>query len=267
MPENTLEAFQKSADMGVDILEMDIRMTKDGHLVVIHDKTIDRTTNGSGLVKEMTLAEIQSYDAAYYFSTDKKFNNVKNKQDYIGISNEKAVFPLRDSGVKIPTLKQIFLRFPQKRMIIEMKQKTPSIVKPFCKLIQKSKKENHVLAASFDQDTLEEFRQLCPEVTTSAGAKETFQFFLLQKLSLSSVLSPTATALQVPEALNFSFAGFSINIQVISDDFMESAHNKNMVVHVWTVNEEEQMKRLIFQRVDGIMTDYPDRLKSLMNSM
>ncbi|MCP4751412.1 MAG: glycerophosphodiester phosphodiesterase [Proteobacteria bacterium] len=260
MPESTLAAFRKSVEIGVHILETDIRMTKDGHLVTIHDGSIDRTTNGTGEVNELTLEELQSYNAAYYFSPDEKYRNRRDKSLYSSLVDIEKTFPLRGKGIKIPTLRQVFETFPEQRMIIEIKQKTPSITASFCGLIREFHKENHILAASFHQESLDEFRRLCPEVATSAGSWEAARFVLLGKIGLTGVLSPKATALQVPETAGIPVAGFSPAIQVVEASFIENAREKNMAVHVWTVNDENRMKRLLSQGVDGIMTDYPDRL-------
>ncbi len=113
------------------------------------------------------------------------------------------------------------------------------------------------MVACFDAGKLGEFRSICPEVATSAGASEAVVFYWLQATRLESAYSPSAQALQVPEA----YRGNRIATQRFSD----AAHSRNMRVHVWTVNEIESMQRLIDSGVDGIMTDYPQRLVKILN--
>jgi glycerophosphoryl diester phosphodiesterase len=113
-----------------------------------------------------------------------------------------------------------------------------------------------VIVASFDAGALKEIRSVCPEVATSAGASEAFIFYYLQKIRLESVFSPDAQALQVPATHG--------DRKVVNRRFLEAAHDRNMRVHVWTINDIDSMKRLLKMGVDGIMTDYPDRLLDLL---
>ncbi|MBU3915605.1 hypothetical protein KKA14_08710, partial [bacterium] len=131
-------------------------------------------------------------------------------------------------------------------------------------LIREFHKEKEIIMGSFHQETLYEFRKVCPDVTTSTGPMEVVSFLLLGKTHLSETLSPIATALQVPEEAEIPIAGFRPVIQVVNESFMKAAMKKNMAVQVWTVNEKDQMERLISLGVDGIMTDYPDRLIELI---
>jgi glycerophosphoryl diester phosphodiesterase len=239
-PENTLEAFRYSAEMKVDVLELDIHATSDGKLVVLHDSSVDRTTDGSGKVKEMTLAELKKLDAGYRFSTDGG-----------------QTFPFRGKNITIPTLEEIFDNFPRTTFNIEPKQAEPSIIKPFCSLLREKKKTDKVMVGSFNQTVIDEFRRECPEVATSASPSEVSEFLVYQKSGLSGSYSPPMQALQVPEQLG--------GVQIVTQDFVESAHNLNLQVHVWTINETADMQRLIDLNVDGIMTDYPDKLLELKN--
>ncbi|MCU0238425.1 MAG: glycerophosphodiester phosphodiesterase [Pyrinomonadaceae bacterium] len=234
-PENTLEAFKFSADLGVDVLELDVHLTTDGKLVVLHDSTVNRTTNGNGKVKELTLAELKNLDAGYQFSTD-------NGQ----------TFPFRNKNIKIPTLEEIFDALPDKNFNIEPKQSEPSMIKPLCDTLRERKATERVIIGSFRQQVLDEFRQICPEVATSASPSEALKFLFYQKIGLAETYSPKMQALQVPESLG--------SFKAVTKDFVESAHKSNLQVHVWTINETVDMQRLIDIGVDGIMTDYPDRL-------
>lgn len=238
-PENTLNAFENSARLGVDVLELDVHASSDGALVVIHDRTVDRTTDGTGRVNALSLAEIKRLDAGFRFSPDG------------GQS-----FPLRGRGVRVPTLEEVFAAFPEAKFNIEPKQHEPSLVAPLCEMITARKMTEKVVVASFNQTLMDEFRRACPKVATGAGPSEVTKFLTLYKTGLTESFSPSMQALQIPEN-----AGW---LNVVNPDFIKAAHERNLKVHVWTINNTDDMKRLIEMGVDGIMTDYPDRLLGLL---
>ena len=115
-PENTMLSLDWAGHMPIDGLELDIHSTKDGELVVIHDETVDRTTNGKGRVQDYSLAELQKLDAGYWWTPD-----------------EGQTFPFRGSQLRIPTVEEVFKRFPNLWINIDIKQKSPSIVKAICR--------------------------------------------------------------------------------------------------------------------------------------
>ncbi len=232
-PSNTMAAFRNAAQMGVDVLELDVHTTKDGVVVVIHDATVDRTTNGVGSVHDLTLSELQKLDAGYRFSPD-------NGQ----------TFPFRGQGVAIPTLQEVLSAFPALRINIEIKQANPPMEQAVAELIQQAGAQNRVLVVASNQDVIERFRALMPDVATGASESEVRGFFYAQTLRVSAFYRPTADALQVPE--NFG------NIQVLSPHFVQAAHAREVAVHAWTINDPEAMRRLLAMGVDGIITDRPD---------
>lgn len=232
-PGNTLFAFQQAAKLGVDVLEMDLHITKDGVLVIMHDETVDRTTDGSGEIESMTLAEIKQLDAGYDWSPD-----------------EGATFPFRGQGITVPTLDEVFEAFPNYRMTIEIKKTGASMIKPFCEKIREHDMQDQVVVASFYDDKMKAFRKECPEVATSSAKSETTVFVLLSKPFLGGFYSPTFQALQVPEE--------SGGITVMTKAFVRAAHERNLAVEPWTINDAETMKKFIEWGVDGIMTDRPD---------
>jgi len=234
-PENTLYTYQLAVDLGVDVLEMDLHRTKDDQLVVLHDSTVDRTTNGTGPVEKFTLAELKKLDAAYHWSP----------------GSEKA-YPLRGRGITIPALSEVFEAFPGMRMNIEIKDPDQTELHTLCALIHEYGMDRNVMIASFESGALKKFRSACPGIATSAGASEVMLFYVLQKVYLESIYSPAALALQVPQSYG--------ELQVVTRRFVEAAHSRNLKVHVWTVNGVDDMKSLLELGVDGIMTDYPRRL-------
>src|SRR5215207_10956636 len=118
-PGNTMYAFDKAVEIGADVLEMDAHITKDREIVLMHDESVDRTTDGTGLIEDLTLAEIQQLDAAYKWTND-----------------EGQTFPFRGKGIQVPKLEEVFERFPQTRYVIEIKLTKNLIDRPFCNLIR-----------------------------------------------------------------------------------------------------------------------------------
>lgn len=232
-PGNTMFAFQNAADLGVDVLEMDLHITKDGILVLIHDETIDRTTDGTGEVEAMTYEELQQYDAGYDWTRD-----------------DGATHPFRGQGITIPMLEDVFNTFSNMRMTIELKKTNASMAQPFCHLIRTYSMEDKVLVASFHDERIQEFRRECPEVATSSARTETTAFVLMTKAFLSGFFTPHFYALQVPQE--------SSGITVMTPSFVKAAHARNLRVEPWTINDEETMRTFIAWGVDGIITDRPD---------
>lgn len=241
-PENTMLAFEKAAELPIDGLEMDIHSSKDGVLVVHHDKTLERTTNGHGRLQDYTLAELKQLDAGYNFTKD-------NGQTY----------PFRGQGVTIPTLEEIFVRFPEMWINVDIKQHTPSIVQPFTQLIRRHNLAEKMCVGSFSDRTVHTFRNSCPEVVRVASLGETFRLFILNHLRLSRLYWGKAHAIQIPEKER--------GLQVLSKRFVEAAHRNNMAIHIWTVNETADMERFINMGVDGIITDYPNRLLRVLGKI
>jgi glycerophosphoryl diester phosphodiesterase len=238
-PENTLYAFERAVNLGVDVLEMDIHSTADGILVVMHDDTVDRTTDGRGPIQALTLDEIKALDAGYNWSAD-----------------DGQTYPYRGQGIVVPTLEEVFAAFPGVPMNIEIKQEEPAIVASFCQLIRAYGMSERVLVASFHQAAIEDFRRECPEVATSTGQDEVVALFALGKVFLDAVYTPAAQAVQVPE--------YRSGLHVITPRFLEAAHSSGLEVHAWTINDVDDMRRLLDLGVDGLITDYPDRLMALL---
>ncbi len=238
-PENTLLSFQKAAELGVDGLEMDIHSTKDGILVVSHDATVERMTNGSGPIKEMTLAELRQLDAGYRWTPDAG-----------------QTFPFRGQGITIPTLEEVFTAFPQFWINVDIKQSEPPIVTPFVAMIRRFDMAARMMVGSFDAATVHQFRQECPEAATAATEAEARRLVILSKLGLGRFYRGQAQALQLPE--------WNGRVRVITPRFVRDGHGGGTAVHVWTVNETADMQRLIEWGVDGLITDYPDRLLTLL---
>ncbi|HID33559.1 MAG TPA: glycerophosphodiester phosphodiesterase [Anaerolineae bacterium] len=240
-PENTLLAFEHAAQLGVDVLELDVHLTADDELVVIHDATVDRTTDGRGRVREMTVAQLQTLDAGYRFTSDD------------------GAHPYRGQGVTIPTLAEVLTTFPNHRINIEIKDDDRRAAERLAEIIDAFAAQNRVIVVSFHDEPLTYFRKLQHRVATAAGPGETRTFFILSKLHLWRFHRAHADAYQVPT--NKGRARF--------DDafFIAHAHKLNQQVHFWTINDPEEMRRLLALGADGIMTDRPDLGMDLFREM
>jgi glycerophosphoryl diester phosphodiesterase len=236
-PENTLLAFHEAWNMGVDVLEMDVRWTSDRELVVMHDGSVDRTTDGSGLVSNMSLARIRELDAGYRFRSAEGF-------------------PYRGHGLRVPTLSQVLRAFPTARFNVEMKGFDRDLAGKLCHQLREYGASLRTLVASFDHAPMVAFRSSCPETATSATVREGLLYHYLGRLHLGSLYRSPALVFQVPERFG--------DIDVITAEFLDRARAMNARVEVWTVNDEKDMKRLLAAGVDGILTDYPDRLLEVL---
>lgn len=238
-PSNTMASFQNAMDLGVDVLEMDVHSTADGVLVLIHDDTVDRTTDGTGRVNELTFAELQQLDAGDYWTED-----------------DGQTYPFRGQGITIPALEEVLAAFPGMPVNIEIKQVEPSIAGDLCELLRRYERTDRALVASFHPESMNEFRSLCPEVATSMVESEIRVFYVLNRLGLGGLYSPPGEAFQVPER--------SGSIEILTPPFVSGAQGRDIAVHAWTINETADMARLLDLGLDGIITDRPDRMLQLL---
>ena len=229
-PENTLAAFEHAAALGADILEMDLRVAADGAFVVIHDATLERTTDGRGAVGDHALAALRQLDAGYRFSPDGG-----------------KTFPWRGKGVRIPSFEEVLASVPDTRLVVEMKQFSREESGRLCALVRRTGAERRVLVASFANDALRAFRAACPEVATSMSALEARIY-----AALLGYYVPPVVALQVPDRLR--------ERQIVTPELLATARGNQLKLHAWTVNDEARLRELVKMGVDGIMTDRPDLL-------
>lgn len=237
-PGNTMAFLEGAAGLGVDILEMDAHMTRDGALVLMHDDTVDRTTQGKGRIRDLTLAEIQALEVGR------------------GWTQDGETYPYRDQGLRVPTLEQVFRRFPAYPMLVEIKQSLPSMAAPLCRLIRAHGKQATVMVASFHDEAMAEFRATCPEIATSASPAEIRRFVVLEMVWLAGTSSPDYFAFQVPMHHG--------DIALVTPAAVAAAHDRGVHVHVWTINDPGVMQELLLMDVDGIMTDRPDILQTIL---
>ncbi len=244
-PGNTLYAFEHAVEIGADVLEMDAHITEDGFIVLMHDEEVDRTTDGSGLVEDLTLAELRELDAAYTWTND-----------------EGKTFPFRGQEIQVPTLEEVFQHFPEMRYLIEIKLTANPIEGPLCDLIRAHNMQEKVMIASFHDEAMQRFRETCPEVATSASRGEVTRFVLLGKAFLSAWTAPQYESIQPPYDPRQS-----MNIPIMTERFIQEAHAKNVKVEPWTVDDPELMQQYIEWGVDGIITDRPDLMIQVLEEM
>lgn len=238
-PSNTMAAFENAVELGVDVLEMDVHLSADGELVLIHDATVDRTTDGAGAVASMSLAELKSLDAGFNWPTLEGHELAKTT-------------PYRGQGMEIPTLDEVLAAFPQMLFNIEIKPKGIETALALCDKLRAFDAADRTLVASFNDDAMDAFRQACPEVLTSSPRSEITIVYAFSRLQLEDLVSAPSSAFQVP----IEDGGFFL----MTDDFVDATQDRGMLIHAWTINEPDDIALVLAVDVDGVITDYPDRV-------
>lgn len=233
-PENTLAAIKKALEIGVDRIEVDVQQTSDGIVVCLHDKKLERTTSGKGKVADMSLDELNSVKANKGFESD---------------------FPAEP----IPTLEQVFeLMDGETQFVIEIKAGNkvyPGIEENVVKLIRKYKAEKWALVHSFNDKVLKYINENHPDIR-------------LQKLFVSfSAGLMLDFKLHSARLSDYAYVeGFGISKGGANKKLIQKIHEQGKVVHVWTVNCTEDIQEMIELGVDGIISNYPDRVKSILSN-
>lgn len=238
-PENSLFAFERASALGVDMLEMDLHLSSDNQLVVIHDSSLERTTNGQGPVAALSLEQLQALDAGYRWSADGG-----------------ASHPYRGQGIRIPAFAEILERFPDNAKVIEIKVADAGLEARLCEALTASGQRDRVIVGSFHERSLKLFRQECPGVATSAGPASVRLLVALDWIGLGSLLSPSYQALQIPEQHN--------GLPIASASLLQTALGRGLNVQLWTINEQPAMRRLLDLGANALITDYPDRALQLL---
>lgn len=237
-PENTMPAFELASEMKADYIELDIHLTKDQIPVVIHDESVNRTTNGKGYVKNMTLAEMKRLDAGSWFN-----------EAYPMFARDKY------AGTSIPTLDEVFSTFGKDiNYILEIKESTPniSIESLINEMIMKYGVEDEVAVHSFSSASLKRFHQINPEIP------------------LYQLVWFDYTALRVSETylkeIKSYATGISPNFQGISSSFVAQVKNYGLKVMPYTVNYQVNMDKAYSWGVDGVYTNFPDRFLEVIET-
>lgn len=229
-PENTLPSLRHAVRVGAHAVEFDVQCTVDGHLVVLHDPTLERTTDGAGRVDELTLRQVRGFDAGYRFTPDAG-----------------RTFPYRGQGVRIPTLEEAFAEIDGLPVIIEIKSQPAAIA--LRDWIAHNDTDLVMLIGSFSRLAIQTVGELAKR--RCASEEDLRAYVLLGKLGLGAWRVPEADAVMVPER----FRG----IRVVTPRFIRRAHADGLGVFVWTVNRPDAMRRLWNWGVDGLISDEPGR--------
>lgn len=242
-PENTLPAFISASKLGVDCIETDVHLTRDGVCVIWHDETVERLSGIKGLVTDKTYKELMTVDAGNMFTMDKE-----------------ETYPFRGKGVTIATLDEVLRETPNMRFNVDLKDNNIELVQEFARIVRKNNAQNRVLGASFHNDIIKSIRKLIPEIASSFSRSEIRSIVILDKIGLLGFCKKfKANAAQVPEYDN--------RIKVITKSLIRKLRKKNVKIHVWTVNKKTEMLRFYNMGVDAIMTDNPRLLIETVNEI
>lgn len=229
-PENTLRSFRAAVEAGAGGLELDVRLTRDGHPVVMHDPTVDRTTDGSGSVAGMTLADVRRLDAGRSGRPDER----------------------------VPTLREVLAAFPDAQINIDIKDEgVPGVEVVVLGVVREAGAVGRVLVVSAHHRVLRKFRRLDRGACdTGASRLEIGVFYGLSLLRLERLLRPAYAALQVP--VNYG------PLRIVTPRFIRAAHSRGVRVDAWTINDPRQMQVLLDLGVDSVMTDEPETLAQVL---
>lgn len=227
-PENTMLAFEKALEVGVDGIELDVHLTKDGELVVIHDETVDRTTNGTGTVADMTLAELKALDASAAF---------------VGVYGFNA----------IPTLREYFELVKDTEIVTNIELKTginpyPGIEEKTLKMIDEFGLREKVIISSFNHYSVLRFKALAPEIPCG---------FLEESWILD--VADYAKKYNV-ECLHPIYAA-------VTEEYAKAAHEAGLLINTWTVNTKEDIEMMAARGVNAVIGNYPDLCKEVLSAL
>jgi len=240
-PENTLAAFRIAiADCAADMLELDVHQTRDGVLVVSHDPTLDRCTDGSGPIGLLTFSEIAARDAGYRFS-----------------QNLGASFPFRGQGVRIPALEQVFRAFPRARYNIDLKADAPGVVENFAAVVKRENMIARVCCGSDSDELAQRLVRALPDCCHFYPRQALTELVWAIRSNQKPPLDDRYHALDIP----LEYQG----IRLVDGHLVQAARQIGRWVNVWTVDAPAEMTRLIGDGVGGIMTDRPDLLRQLLD--
>ena len=262
-PANTMYAFATASEHGADSLELDVHATADGHLVVLHDATVDHTTDGAGAVDHYTLEQVQRLDAAYWFVAGQGVVHGLDDGDYPlrGIATRTRPAPpgFTPADFTVPTLADVFAAFPGVHVNVDIKNTAPHTA-PYeatlARLIDRYERHADVIVASFHDSALSAFKQHTADVSTAVGPAEVARFWSAAQDGGPGIALPHHRALQVP----VTFEGLA----VVDEHFVTVAHDQGLAVHVWTVNDEPTMSWLLDIGADGVVTDVPHTLSEVL---
>jgi glycerophosphoryl diester phosphodiesterase len=230
-PENTIAAFDHGLALGADGLELDVHLSRDGVVVVHHDRMLERTTNLAGPVASRNAGELARADAGYFFRRDSEH------------------FPFRGRGVNIPTLADVLERYRDVPIVVELKVNRPEMAQAVVEVVRRADAVDRVCLGSFGRRVLREARRLAARLATSA-AREEVRWAYYRSRCRWPVTRVGYDGYQVPE--------WSGRTHLVTRRFVEDAHAASLGVQVWTVDTPDAAGRLLGWDVDALITDRPD---------
>ena len=242
-PENTLIAFQRGLDDGAHAIETDAHSTRDGIPVLMHDAHVDRTTDGQGALADLDWDQIQALDAGFAHSDP---------------TTNPSARPFRAQGIQVPSVREAFEAFPEARFNIELKAQDPAFIRNMVQLVLDFDRENRTLLVAGEDATQAELRRVLAET----GARPALGASLADILDVVGAAVESrrpktdSMALQIPP----TFGGQPL----VTPELIEHAHQHEIAVHVWTINEPDEMQTLLDLGVDGLVTDWPGRMRQLI---
>lgn len=277
-PQGTLYAYKTAEERGADALEMDLHITLDGHVVAIHDSTVDRTTNGTGCVALKTLAEIKALDAAHTFVPGRGpvAGQPADAYPFRGVATGEVPPPagFSASDFTIATLEEIFQARPDALMLMELKPtevyqqhdcpvqlgavpeaERPDLAAEVARLIDQYDMTDQVMVASFIDDILHRFMALAPDVDTSYPLGESIEVYGAYVGGAPFPNPRGHEAMQLPR----NYGGIEITREIV-----DYARANGVAMHFWTINDPDEMQELLDWGVDGIITDRPSVLAGLL---
>ena len=250
-PSSTLFAIRQALKHGATAIELDVHATRDGHIVVCHDPTVDRTTNATGEIAALSLRELRELDNAYWFCPGEDVSRNHPEEDYVLRGRAPAN---RELG--IATLTEVLEAFPGVVLNLDIKRTAPDVApyeEALAHELAEHGRENDVIVASFSDAATEAFAKFAPAVGLAAGTTATTEFY--SRLKAGDRPPPGIgryVALQPPARFG--------PLTVVDESFVTAAHACGLAVHVWTIDEPAEMEHLVGLGVDGIISDKPSVL-------
>ncbi len=222
-PENTLPAFKEAIKIGVDCVECDVHCTKDGQVVVMHDAALNRTTDTKGSIVNMTLDEIKKADAGSWFSSD-------------------------FAGVRVPTLSEL-LKITKGKVINVIEIKPENITEKVIKEVEKASAINDVILQSFYPQAVKAVNELNPKIPRA--------LLIGGQIRISKM---TGIMSLIQQTLEVGATALNVTSKIVSQKLIDEVHKRAMSIWAWTVDDQAEMKKLMEMGIDGITSNYPERL-------
>jgi glycerophosphoryl diester phosphodiesterase len=255
-PSSTLFAMQRALDAGATALELDVHQSRDGVLVVCHDPTLERTSSLAGAIADHDAAELAGADNAYWFVPGEGAVRDRPVEAYTLRGRAPA-----DPSLGVATLEAVLEAFPRVPLNLDIKQSTTEVVAyeaPLAAMLQEAGRSGDVIVTSFNDASTRRFHALAPEIGTSPGIS-----------ALTQVVQAIRSGGEPPRSLLEGAVALQVPVRVagtwlVDERLVEAAHELDLAIHVWTVDDPNDMERLLDLGVDGIMTDVPSELAGLL---